>query len=357
MDKRKDPPGGEGSLIKRQKPEESESPSNVVTIQTKGASGALVQTVKRTSALKAPIMLLQGQSSELYTCQFSPSGEHLASAGGEKTISLWNTYGDCTNYGVIKGHSGTILELQWSRDGSMIFTASTDKTCGVFDVETGERIKKFKGHSTFVNSCSLVRRGPELLASGSDDGSVKIWDLRTKNAVESFDSQYQITAVSFSDAGDLVYAGGIDNQIVAWDLRKKAVSYSLTGHMDTISGLRLSPDGTQLLSNAMDNTVKIWDVKPFSSSGNRLLRTFEGAPHGFEKNLIRPAWSQDGSMVGVGAGDRTVVIWDALTRKIMYKLPGHKGCVNQIDFHPKEPIVVSCSTDKTMFLGEINPKP
>jgi WD40 repeat protein len=122
-------------------------------------------------------------------------------------VDLWNTYGDCTNYGVIKGHIGAILELHWSRDGryehipftcimnifrqiatryrvahiffycvccSMIFTASADKTCGVFDVQTGERIKRFKGHTTFVNSCSPARKGPELLASGSDDGSVKV---------------------------------------------------------------------------------------------------------------------------------------------------------------------------------------
>lgn len=57
---------------------------------------------------------------------------------------------------------------------SMIFTASADKTCGVYDVQTGERIKRFKGHTSFVNSCSPARRGPELLASGSDDGSVKV---------------------------------------------------------------------------------------------------------------------------------------------------------------------------------------
>ncbi|KAF8942886.1 U5 small nuclear ribonucleoprotein, partial [Haplosporangium bisporale] len=118
-------------------------------------------------------MLLQGQTAELYSCKFSPSGEHVASAGAEKSIYLWNTYGDCDNFGVIKGHIGTILELHWSRDGSMIFTASADKTCGVFDVQTGERIKRFKGHTSFVNSCSPARRGPELLASGSDDGSVK----------------------------------------------------------------------------------------------------------------------------------------------------------------------------------------
>jgi Prp8 binding protein len=69
--------------------------------------------------------------------------------------------------------------LTLDNHNSMIFTASTDKSCGVFDVQTGERIKRFKGHTSFVNSCSPARRGPELLASGSDDGSVKVrWLLR-----------------------------------------------------------------------------------------------------------------------------------------------------------------------------------
>ncbi|CAG8828192.1 14235_t:CDS:2, partial [Dentiscutata erythropus] len=59
-----------------------------------------------------------------------------------------------------------------------------------------------------------------------------------------------------------------------WDLRKKVISYVLKGHQDTISGMKLSPDGSYLLSNGMDDTVRIWDVKPFSP-GNRLLKIFE----------------------------------------------------------------------------------
>ncbi|CAG8815852.1 6621_t:CDS:2, partial [Dentiscutata erythropus] len=64
------------------------------------------------------------------------------------------------------------------------------------------------------------------------------------------------------------------------------------------------------------------------------------APHGFEKNLIKPAWSSDGSQIAAGSSDRTVVIWDVSSRRILYKLPGHKGSVNEVDFHPKEPITL-----------------
>lgn len=57
-----------------------------------------------------------------------------------------------------------------------------------------------------------------------------------------------------------------------------------------------------------------------------------------------------------GSADRHVYIWDVASRRILYKLPGHKGSVNEVVFHPKEPIVLSASSDKTLYLGEIEPE-
>jgi len=57
---------------------------------------------------------------------------------------------------------------------SMVFTCSVDKTGAVWDCEVGERIKKLKGHTSFVNSICPARRGVSLLATGSDDGTVKV---------------------------------------------------------------------------------------------------------------------------------------------------------------------------------------
>ena len=62
---------------------------------------------------------------------------------------------------------------------STMFTASTDKTLGIWDYETGARIKKLKGHSSFVNSCFPSRRGPQYVVSGADDCTVKVC---TKNS-------------------------------------------------------------------------------------------------------------------------------------------------------------------------------
>jgi len=57
-----------------------------------------------------------------------------------------------------------------------------------------------------------------------------------------------------------------------------------------------------------------------------------------EKNLYKASWSKDGKMIAAGSGDRTVVCWDAASGRLLYKLPGHKGAVNDVRFSPSEPI-------------------
>jgi Prp8 binding protein len=94
------------------------------------------------------------------------------------------------------------------------------------------------------------------------------------------------------------------------------------------------------------------------------------------QNLLRCSWSPDGTKVSAGSADRFVYIWDTTSRRIIYKLPGHNGSVNDVVFHPKEPIgnlcrtcnhelqltsyffneniVASGASDKLIYLGEID---
>ena len=135
---------------------------------------------------------------------------------------LWRTYGDCENYGILNGHKGAILDLQWSRDSEILFTASADMHLASWDLTSGTRIRRHVGHEEIINTMDISRRGEELLISGSDDGTIGIWDPRTKNAVDFIETDFPVTALAISSAGNEIYSGGIDNDIRVWDLRKKA---------------------------------------------------------------------------------------------------------------------------------------
>lgn len=308
--------------------------------------------IKRTSMLQAPIMLLTGHEGEIFSTKFSPNGRLLASAGTDKKILLWEVYGSCNNTATLQGHHNAVMDVQFSTDGSNLVTCSTDKTMALWDVETAERLRRFKGHTAYVNSCGVARRGPQMLCTGADDNTVKIWDSRRKIAVQNLDTQYQTLAATFNDNTDQVISAGIDNDIKVWDLRKGEVAYCMRGHMDSITGLCLSPDGSYVLSTAMDNTVRIWDVRPYAPK-ERCVKIFQGNQHIFEKNLLRVSWSSDGSKVSAGSGDRMVYVWCTTSRRILYRFPGHGASVNEVAFHPNEPIIASASSDKQIFLGEI----
>ena len=89
--------------------------------------GAVIQSgPARTSNMEAPIMLLTGHEGEIYSAKFHPEGDFLASAGFDRQIFFWKVYGECENFHVMSPtHSGAIVDLHFTEDGSNIFTAST----------------------------------------------------------------------------------------------------------------------------------------------------------------------------------------------------------------------------------------
>ena len=66
------------------------------------------------------------------------------------------------------------------------------------------RIKRLKGHTSYVNSVHPARRGEPMIVSGSDDCMIKVWDQRKRNAAQSLNNMYQVTAVTFNDTTDQV---------------------------------------------------------------------------------------------------------------------------------------------------------
>jgi len=170
--------------------------------------------------------------------------------------------------------------------------------------------------------------------------------------VHKTEKSLPLTAVAFGADGSGVFCAGLDNEIRLWDLRTGDSTLTLSGHKDTVTGLSLSPDGTHLLSNAMDNALRVWDIRPYAPE-QRCMRVLTGSTHNFEKHLLRCCWSPDGGRISGGSADRMTYIWEAKTGALLYKLPGHKGSVNETAFHPSENVIASCSSDKTIFLGEL----
>jgi len=208
-----------------------------------------------------------------------------------------------------------------------------------------------------VNSvCVQQLTDSRLLVTGGDDNLAKLWDMRLRASQMQMEHEFQVLSVAISAEHPNIFTAGLDSVIRCWDMRTtKNVLYTLDGHSDAVTGLELSADSAHLLSNSMDNTVRSWDVRPFvtTSASGRHEGTFVGHLHDIQQNLLKCAWSPDGQRIGAGSADRLVYVWDVASSRVSYKLPGHAGTVNEIDFHPTEPIIMSVSDDRNIYLGEI----
>lgn len=317
-------------------------------------------------------MQLKGHQGAVLTCSFSPCGSYLVTGSSDKTLMIWDLFsqGECQNISVLKGHNNAVLQACWNSDSTRICSVSADKSVMVWDPLSHKRLRRYRDHESIVNSCSSVANvmysahasadSAMFFVTGSDDRTAKLFDVRCKEAVHSLPCKYPVLSVAMS--ANEVFTAGIDEVIKVWDRRMNTISYVLSGgHSDSITGIQLSPDGNSLLSCAMDTTLCIWDVKPFLATDNvtstsRLVKQIPGAAlYGVDKNLLRCAWSSNGKRISCGSADipNHVYLWDSTSTQLKYRLPGHKDAVNEVAFHPNQPIIASASSDRTVFLGEL----
>lgn len=82
-------------------------------------------------------------------------------------------------------------------------------------------------------------------------------------------------------------------------------------------------------------------MRPFAPADRR-IQTYDGAPTGQERNLLKASWDSKGEKIAAGSGDQSVAVWETRTGKLLNKLPGHRGAVNDVRFHPLGEPICKC---------------
>jgi WD40 repeat protein len=198
-------------------------------------------------------------------------------------------------------------------------------TVGIYQVQTSNPWNKLEkislantltGHSKRVSSIAMTPDG-QLIASGSEDKTIKVWNLRTGQLLRTLTGHSEgIRSVAISPDGKLLASGGDDKTIKLWNLDTGKLLHTLTGHSDIVQSVTISPDGNLIASGSNDKTVKLWNLHT-----RQEIRTLTG----FSYFVVSVAISRDGQTLVSGA--EKLYLWHLPTGNLISTISDPSGNV------------------------------
>lgn len=271
---------------------------------------------------------------------------------------------------------GTILSVAYNPDGVTLAAGTGNGDIREWDAETAKPGGIWQDHTAEVWTLAYSHDG-KLLASGSEDRTVKVRDVATRQIVAALDHIHPIRSVAFSPDDLLLATGGEgkspvqdadDNTIrlyrrtrgEALDRDRWELACTLRGHANWIRSVAFSPDGRLLASGGEDGHVYVWEVTdPATAHLLVPLKLNPEADHPDRvPSVIRSvAFSPDGMTLASASEDRLIRLWDVATlvheRPYYAELRGHAARIRAIAFSPDGRRLVSGSDDRTVRIWDV----
>ena len=226
----------------------------------------------------------------------------------------------------LEGHTDLVRSLSFSHDGTLA-SGSWDGTARMWNIGTRRQVARLQqgSHDERVVSVAFSPEGDILAVVSLSTG---LWDVVTRRRIANLRGEGQPYSAAFSPDGTLAL-GLWNGEIELWNVETRRQIAVLTGHSAWVRTVAFSQDGTHLFSGTRDG-IELWHM-----ADRERIATLKGHRHGVTS--VSP--SPDGGMLASGSEDKTVILWDVATRQKIATLKGHTHWIEAVSFLPDGTLV------------------
>ncbi|KAK0357250.1 hypothetical protein LTR02_000111 [Friedmanniomyces endolithicus] len=272
---------------------------------------------------------------------FPNSGHLLLSAAADGKVKLWDTYHARELLRTYSGHTKSVVDVDFTPDGTRFLTASYDRQMKVWDTETGVCVGRYSTGSTphVVRWHPDDPSGSEFVA-GMHDNKIVQFDVRLppngekKNPIQEYDHHLgPVNTITFCDANRRFISTSDDKSLRAWEFGIP-VPIKLISDPGMFPLVASAPHPTKaaVLMQSADNTIKVYNTGEKIRENRK--KEFRG--HNNAGYAIDIAVSPDGGVVASGDSGGYVCFWDYKTCKMWHKIKASEGAVVATAWHPRE---------------------
>ncbi len=340
---RRDVPGPLAAVIRRLMAKHPDD-----RYQTPGELAAALDALLRTGELPggqaavelAPLRILNGHTAGVSAVAFAGDGKSVVSGGADRTVRLWDpaTGQERLRIGDGRHEVGCLAVLP----GSGVLLVGQGVTVRGLDPLSGRELFKLTGHNDAVRSLAVSADGKRA-ASGSDDRTLRIWDLERAREVRRFNlHRAGVTGVALSADGKLVLSGSRDGTLRLCEASSGRELRTFAVPRGPVLCVALSPDGQMVYSGHFDTTLRLWEA-----SSGRELRRFAG-----HRQMVGALAVGEGVLVS-GSHDQTVRLWDPASGAELAAGQGHTAAVTAVALSSDGKQAASASLDQTVRLWQV----